>query len=366
MRSLISILDFSVEELDQLIATAKDIIAHPENYRESCKYKKLATLFFEPSTRTRLSFEAAMLELGGSVIGFSSASSSSASKGESVADTAQVISCYADIIAMRHPKEGAPVVAARRAGVPIINAGDGAGQHPTQTLLDLYTIKNEIGEIDNLKIALIGDLKFGRTVHSLVTAMSRYPGVRFVFISPEELRIPEHVRSEVLDANNIPYVEIPLKSDFTIDVNDYIGINKTIFIANPNAPTGIFAPLTEIERVVSSNPESIVIVDEAYIDFGGESALSLIKKYDNLLVTQTFSKSRSMAGARLGFAVGSPELIRDLNTIKYSTNPYNVNRLTLRLGEATVDAEPYYREKCAAIIATRAETAQLLMNFLCR
>ena len=213
MRSLISILDFSVEELDQLIATAKDIIAHPENYREACKYKKLATLFFEPSTRTRLSFEAAMLELGGSVIGFSEASSSSASKGESMADTAKILSCYADIMAIRHPREGAPYVASRAATIPVINAGDGGHQHPTQTLADLLTISREMGRLNDLTIGLCGDLKYGRTVHSLIEAMSRYTGIKFVLISPKELKLPDYVRCNVLDKENIPYTEVSSLED---------------------------------------------------------------------------------------------------------------------------------------------------------
>ncbi len=206
-KDLIDIRDLSQEEIDDLITTAEDIIAHPEAYREKCKYKKLATLFYEPSTRTRLSFEAAMYELGGSVIGFSDASGSSVSKGESVADTARTVSCFADIIAMRHPKEGAPFVAAQNVTIPVINAGDGGHNHPTQTLTDLLTIRREKGHLDNLTIGCCGDLKFGRTVHSLISAMSRYPGVRFILISPEELRIPEHVRSEILDKNGIDYIE---------------------------------------------------------------------------------------------------------------------------------------------------------------
>ena len=213
MRSLISILDFSVAELDQLIATAKDIIAHPENYREKCRYKKLATLFFEPSTRTRLSFEAAMHELGGSVIGFSEASSSSASKGESMADTAKILSCYVDIMAIRHPKEGAPYVASRNASVPVINAGDGGHQHPTQTLADLLTISREKGRLNNLTIGLCGDLKYGRTVHSLIEAMSRYEGINFVLISPEELKLPSYVRFNVLEKHHIPYTEVTSLED---------------------------------------------------------------------------------------------------------------------------------------------------------
>ncbi len=208
MRSLIDILELSLDEINELIATAEDIIANPAKYSEACHGKKLATLFFEPSTRTRLSFEAAMYELGGNVLGFSEAQSSSAAKGESVSDTVRTVSCYADIIAMRHPKEGAPVVASRRSLVPIINAGDGGHNHPTQTLADLLTIYREKGGFDNLTVGLCGDLKFGRTVHSLVSAMSRYKGVKFVFISPEELRIPDFVRENVLEANGIPYEEV--------------------------------------------------------------------------------------------------------------------------------------------------------------
>ena len=204
--SLLSILDLSTQEIDELVSTAEDIIANPKSYSERCKGKKLATLFFEPSTRTRLSFEAAMYELGGNVIGFSEAKSSSAAKGESVADTAKTISCYADIIAMRHPKEGAPMVAAINATIPVINAGDGGHNHPTQTLADLLTIKLEKGRFENLTIGVCGDLKFGRTVHSLIDAMSRYEGVRFVLISPEELKVPDYVR-EAMDRENIPYTE---------------------------------------------------------------------------------------------------------------------------------------------------------------
>ena len=208
MRSLISILDFTTEELDQLIATAKDIAAHPEKYWDACAHKKLATLFFEPSTRTRLSFEAAMLELGGTVLGFSEAGSSSAAKGESVADTAKTVSCYADIIAMRHPREGAPYVASRAATIPVINAGDGGHNHPTQTLADLLTINRELGRLDNLTIGLCGDLKYGRTVHSLIEAMSRYEGIKFVLISPKELKLPSYIRYNVLEKHQIPYTEV--------------------------------------------------------------------------------------------------------------------------------------------------------------
>ena len=207
MRHLIDIKDLSVNEIDELIKVAEDIIANPVKYQDKCNHKKLATLFFEPSTRTRLSFESAMMELGGNVIGFSSASSSSTSKGESVSDTIRTVGCYSDIIAMRHPKEGAPLVASAKSTVPIINAGDGGHNHPTQTLTDLLTISCEKGRLDNLTIGLCGDLKFGRTVHSLITAMSRYKGIKFVLISPEELKIPEYVKEEILDKNNIPYIE---------------------------------------------------------------------------------------------------------------------------------------------------------------
>lgn len=216
MKHLIDIKELSVEEIDELIKVAKNIIAHPNEYHEKCKYKKLATLFFEPSTRTRLSFEAAMMELGGNVIGFSEASSSSASKGESVSDTVKIVGGYSDIIAMRHPKEGAPLVASLKSDVPIINAGDGGHNHPTQTLTDLLTISCEKNRLDNLTIGLCGDLKFGRTVHSLITAMSRYENIKFVLISPEELKLPEYVKEDILDNNNIQYVE-------TNDIEEYLG-----------------------------------------------------------------------------------------------------------------------------------------------
>ena len=207
MRHLIGIEDLSVAEIEDLIATAEDIIAHPDKYSKVAAGKKLATLFYEPSTRTRLSFEAAMMELGGNVLGFSEAQSSSAAKGESVSDTAKVISCFADIMVMRHFKEGAPMVAAMNATVPVINAGDGGHNHPTQTLTDLLTIKCEKGRLTDLTVGLCGDLKFGRTVHSLITALSRYTGIRFVLISPAELTLPEYVKSEVLDRRGIEYIE---------------------------------------------------------------------------------------------------------------------------------------------------------------
>ncbi len=215
MKHLIDIKDLSVEEIDDLIKTAKDIMANKEKYSEKCKNKILATLFFEPSTRTRLSFESAMLGLGGKVIGFSDAANSSTSKGESVSDTVRTVSCYSDIIAMRHPKEGAPMVVSRTSNVPIINAGDGGHNHPTQTLTDLLTINCEKGRFSDLTIGLCGDLKFGRTVHSLITAMSRYKNVKFVLISPNELKVPDYIKKEVLDKNNIEWCE-------TQDIEEYM------------------------------------------------------------------------------------------------------------------------------------------------
>ena len=208
MKNLMNITDLTVGEIDELIAVAEDIIANPVKYQDACRHKLLATLFFEPSTRTRLSFESAMHRLGGSVVGFSEAGSSSSAKGESLSDTVQTVGCYADIIAMRHPKEGAPVVAARRAGVPIINAGDGAHNHPTQTLTDLLTIWRCKKSFNNLTIGLCGDLKFGRTVHSLVGAMARYTGIKFIFIAPEELRFPRYIIEDELESRGIPYKEV--------------------------------------------------------------------------------------------------------------------------------------------------------------
>ena len=213
MRHLMSPLDFSVDELDRLLDLANDIEKYPNKYAHACEGKKLATCFYEPSTRTRLSFEAAMLNLGGSVLGFASADSSSASKGESVSDTIRVISCYADICAMRHPKEGAPLVASQKSRIPVINAGDGGHQHPTPTLADLLTIRSLKGRLDNMTIGLCGDLKFGRTVHSLISALIRYPGIKFVLISPEELRIPSYIREDVLRANNVPFTEVERLED---------------------------------------------------------------------------------------------------------------------------------------------------------
>ena len=219
MRHLMSPLDFSVEELDQLLDLANDIEAHPEKYAHACDGKKLATLFYEPSTRTRLSFEAAMMNLGGNIFGFSSAASSSAAKGESVSDTIRMISCYADICAMRHPKEGAPMVASAVSSIPVINAGDGGHQHPTQTLTDLLTIRSLKGRLDHLVIGLCGDLKFGRTVHSLVRALARYEHITFIFISPEELKIPGYIKEDVLEAQNIPYKEVERIEDVMSDLD---------------------------------------------------------------------------------------------------------------------------------------------------
>ena len=215
MKHLIDIKNLTVEEINELIKVANDIIQNKEKYSHKCDGKKLATLFFEPSTRTRLSFEAAMMELGGNVIGFSSANSSSASKGESVSDTIRTVGCYADIIAMRHPKEGAPLVASMKSVVPIINAGDGGHNHPTQTLTDLLTIQREKGRLENLTIGLCGDLKFGRTVHSLITAMSRYKNIEFILISPNELKIPEYIKRDILEKNNIKWTE-------TNDIEEYM------------------------------------------------------------------------------------------------------------------------------------------------
>ena len=225
MRHIIEPMDLTVEEIDELISVANDIIASPERYSEVCKGKKLATLFFEPSTRTRLSFEAAMMELGGNVLGFSSADSSSATKGESVHDTIQVVGCYADIIAMRHPKEGAPMFASLKSPVPIINAGDGGHYHPTQTLTDLLTISREKGRLDHFTIGFCGDLKFGRTVHSLIKALSRYEGIEFVMISPKELQIPEYIRTEIFEKQQIPYKEVENMED-VIDSLDVLYMTR--------------------------------------------------------------------------------------------------------------------------------------------
>ena len=272
MRHLLSPLDFSVEELDNLMDLAKDIEANPKKYAHACEGKKLATLFYEPSTRTRLSHEAAMINLGGSVLGFSSADSSSASKGESVADTIRVISCFADICAMRHPKEGAAMVASQHATIPVINAGDGGHQHPTQTLTDLLTIRSLKGRLDNMTIGLCGDLKFGRTVHSLIHALVRYPGIRFVLISPEELKLPSYIKNDVLDRQNIPYEEVVRLEDALPDLDilymtrvqkerffneeDYVRLKDTYILnreklnlAQPDMP--VLHPLPRVDEIAS-------------------------------------------------------------------------------------------------------------------
>ena len=245
MRSIIDILDLSVEELDELIDTALDIIENPDKYAHICNGKKLATLFFEPSTRTRLSFEAAMYELGGNVLGFSESNSSSAAKGESIADTAKTVSCYADIIAMRHPKEGAALVASNNASVPVINAGDGGHCHPTQTLADLLTIRREKGSFDNLTVGLCGDLKFGRTVHSLINALSRYSNIKFVLISPEELKLPSYVKKGILAKNNIPFVQ-------TTDLEGSIGELDILY-------------MTRVQRERFFNEEDYLRLKDSYI-----------------------------------------------------------------------------------------------------
>jgi aspartate carbamoyltransferase catalytic subunit len=244
-RSVIDVPDLTPEELDSLMDTAEDIIAHPDDYADACRRKKLATLFFEPSTRTRLSFEAAMYELGGNVISVTGANTSSAAKGESVADTAKTVSCYADIIAMRHPKEGAAAVAARNASIPVINAGDGGHCHPTQTLADLLTIRREKGRMGNLTVGLCGDLKFGRTVHSLINAMSRYEGVNFVLISPEELKLPSYVKNESLKKKNIPYSQ-------TTDLEEVIGDLDILY-------------MTRVQRERFFNEEDYLRLRDSYI-----------------------------------------------------------------------------------------------------
>lgn len=280
MKDLIDIRNLSEKEIDDLIEKAEDIIAHPNEYSEKCKNKKIATLFYEPSTRTRLSFESAMIELGGSVIGFSSATDSSVSKGESVADTARTVECFADIIAMRHPKEGAPFVAAQSVSIPVINAGDGGHNHPTQTLTDLLTIKREKGHLDNLVIGCCGDLKFGRTVHSLISAMSRYKNVKFVLISPEELKIPENVRTEILEKNGIDYCEVTNLEDVipSLDVlymtrvqrerffneADYVRLKDTYILTedklkNAKSNLSILHPLPRVNEIsveIDSDPRA--------------------------------------------------------------------------------------------------------------
>lgn len=245
MRSLIDIKELSVEELDALIATANDIIESPAKYSEVCRGKKLATLFYEPSTRTRLSFEAAMYELGGNVLGFSEAASSSAAKGESVADTARIVSCYADIIAMRHPKEGAPYVASIHAGVPVINAGDGGHNHPTQTLADLLTISREKKRLSDLTVGFCGDLKFGRTVHSLITALSRYENIKIVLISPSELKLPSYIKNDVIKKNGIEYVQ-------TTDIEEVMGELDVLY-------------MTRVQKERFLNEEEYLRLKDSYI-----------------------------------------------------------------------------------------------------
>ena len=280
MRSLCDIFDLTTSEIDNLITTALDIIANPQKYADSCRGKKLATLFFEPSTRTRLSFEAAMYELGGSVLGFSEASSSSVAKGETVADTAQIISCYADIIAMRHPKEGAPYVASLNATIPLINAGDGGHNHPTQTLTDLFTIKREFGTFDNLTVGFCGDLKYGRTVHSLISALSRYTGIKIVLISPEELTIPDYIKHDVIEKNNMQYVETTsleehmekldvlymtrIQRERFLDPNEYERLKDSYVLTlnklkNAKSSLAILHPLPRVNEIaveVDSNPRA--------------------------------------------------------------------------------------------------------------
>ena len=277
MRHLIDIMELSVDELQELVDRAMDIIDNPAKYAQACRGKKLATLFFEPSTRTRLSFEAAMYELGGNVIGFSEAQSSSAAKGESVADTARTVGCYADIIAMRHPKEGAPLVASRRAGVPVINAGDGGHNHPTQTLADLLTIWREKGRFSDLTIGVCGDLKFGRTVHSLVGAMSRYPGARFVFISPEELRVPRYIITDVLEPRGIHYEEVAdlerampgldvlymtrVQKERFFNEADYVRLKDT-YILTPDKLRNARADLSILHPLPRVNEISVAVDDD--------------------------------------------------------------------------------------------------------
>ncbi len=277
MRSLIGILDLSTKEIDDLIRTAQDIIAHPQAYREKCRGKKLATLFFEPSTRTRLSFEAAMYELGGNVLGFSEAQSSSVAKGESVADTIRTVNCYADIIAMRHPKEGAPLVASMKSQVPIINAGDGGHNHPTQTLTDLLTIHREKGRLQDITIGFCGDLKFGRTVHSLIEALSRYSGIRIVLISPDELRLPEYMQNKLSALDNITFTEtkdleaaIPqldilymtrVQKERFFNEADYIRL-KDSYILTPEKLEGAKADLSILHPLPRVNEISVEVDDD--------------------------------------------------------------------------------------------------------
>ena len=299
MRSLIDVIDLTVEEIDELINVANDIIDNPEKYQDKCKGKKLATLFYEPSTRTRLSFTAAMMELGGNVLGFSEASSSSAMKGESIADTAKMLSCYADIIAMRSPKEGAPYVASKAASIPVINAGDGGHCHPTQTLGDLLTIKREVGRLDNLTVGFCGDLKYGRTVHSFINALSRYKNIKIVLISPEELKLPNYVKYEVLDKNNMPYTEttsleeaIPgldvlymtrIQQERFVDIDEYNRLKDSYILtldklANAKSSLVIMHPLPRVNEIsvkVDDDPRACYFKQALY---GKYMRMSLILK----------------------------------------------------------------------------------------
>ena len=277
MKDLIDILELSTDDINGLIKTALDIIENPAKYSEKCKGKKIATLFYEPSTRTRLSFESAMLELGGSAIGFSQASSSSASKGESVADTVRVVSCFADVIAMRHPKEGAPYVAAKYASIPVINAGDGGHNHPTQTLADLLTIYREKGRLDNLTVGFCGDLKYGRTVHSLISALSRYEGIKIVLISPDELKVPNYVKEDVLEKNNMPYEEtrsleeaMPnldilymtrVQQERFSDENEYLRLRDS-YILNPEKLKNAKADMCILHPLPRVNEISVAVDDD--------------------------------------------------------------------------------------------------------
>lgn len=285
MRHLLSPLDFSVEELDDLLALATDIEHNPDKYKDACKGKKLATLFYEPSTRTRLSFEAAMLNLGGNVLGFSSADSSSASKGESVSDTIRIISCYADICAMRHPKEGAPLVASTKSSIPVINAGDGGHQHPTQTLTDLMTIKSLKGRLDNLVIGLCGDLKFGRTVHSLINALVRYTGIKFVLISPKELRIPDYIKQDVLEKNNIEYKEVEHLEDIMpeLDILYMTRVQRERFFNEEEYMRMKGFYILDNEKMKSAKPDMLVLhplprVNEISVEVDNDSRAAYFKQ----------------------------------------------------------------------------------------
>ena len=288
MRHLIDITDLSVQEVDELIATAEDIIANPAKYSEVCHGKKLATLFFEPSTRTRLSFEAAMLDLGGKTLGFSDAATSSASKGETVGDTVQVVSCYADIIAMRHPKEGAPYAAAQVSRIPVINAGDGGHNHPTQTLTDLLTIHRERGDLNNFTIGFCGDLKFGRTVHSLVSALSRYKGIKFVFISPPELRIPDYVKENTLDPLGLPYVEVESMEDAMpeLDILYMTRVQKERFFNEADYLRLRDTYILDPEKLAAAKPEMRILhplprVNEITVDVDKDPRACYFKQVAN-------------------------------------------------------------------------------------